>query len=523
MPISYDKKTAKNGTSDTEGHCSTGRLMTIFVLIMAIMMVLILRIVTMIVNPVTRKRNPTSGHTRWKNTTNTFSNGLIDSQAIHKAIFDDNTDKTNMRQSPSSTKEESICDSLDENMPVLLSILRGEEVKVYNDTQHGEGPDFRIQSLIEIDMNGYQKPFASDIRVSATNGNTTSTDPTAAKIIIIKGFNRDLIDRVFRKKHLYFIGDSTSRNLFVALRRLLNYIQFGAPKDQNETAQISSQSRTSSENDNDLEYDKWTDSLEILFAKAQKKWKSGDSLPPYMIPAERTYLRILDVSSIYVESPAQRKSAEKTNLREDFSNLAKSTLVNPQAIIFNAGLHLLQLIPNRKLSHYKYEGWSQYESILETLLQVSIDSEAPIILAKSTNRVCDSKFGPDYRNYAKAYTEKDEKTLENCEKIVKQQEKDKKKEAHEKGYNITGLGKSQREEICKFGTLNDEGSLLLNQRMTKFVEQKRMTMPNRLRYFNDHDIELCNYSRGGDGRHYKPQVFVRLHLLAIMLDCMSAD
>jgi len=496
--------------------------MTIFVLIMVIMMALILRIVAMIVNPVTRKKHPNSGHTRWKNTTETFSKGL-DRRTIHKTSIDEKIDMVGMIQSPLSAKEESICDSLDENMPLLLSILRGEEVQVYDEnTQQGESAGFRTQSLIEEDMNGYQMPFATDIRVAATNGVTTSADSSSSKIIVIKGFNRDLIDRVFRKKHLYFIGDSTSRNLFVALRRLLNYIQFGVAEDHNETAQSSSHSRTLPDKYDGLNYDKWTDSLELLFTKAQKKWKFGDSLPPYMIPSERTYLRILDVNSLYFESPKQLESTEKPTLREDFIKLAKTTLVNPHAIIFNAGLHLLHLIPNRKLNHYKYEGWSQYESsVLETLLQVSIDSEAPIILAKSTNRICNPKFGPDYRKYAKEYTEKNENTLDDCEKFLKQQEKDKKKETQGKGYNITGLGKSQRDEICKFGTLTDEGSLLLNQRMTKFVEQKRTDMPDRLRYFNDHDIESCNFTRGGDGRHYKQQVFVRLHLLAIMLDCMS--
>ncbi|KAL3933513.1 MAG: hypothetical protein SGBAC_010366 [Bacillariaceae sp.] len=498
---------------------------------MVVMIALILCIVGLILNPMARKRNPSSGNTRLKKATEILSNGLVDSRAIHNTDIDEKIDMARMHQSRLPPKEESICDSLDEKMPLLLSILRGEEVKVYyhdddddddDDAQQGEGANFRKQSLIEEDMNGFQIPFASDMRVSwPVNDDAAETvTDSSSKIVTIKGFNRDLIDRAFRKKHLYFIGDSTSRNLFVALRRLLNYIQFGAGEDKNnETARI--RSDTLADKFDGLDYDRWTHTLAILFAKAQKKWKLGASLPPYMIPADRTYLGILDVNSLYSESPKQLKSTEEPNLRGGFINLANTTLVNPQAIIFNAGLHLLQLIPNRKLNHYQYEAWTQYESTLETLLQVSMDSNAPIILAKSTNRICNPKFGPDYRKYAKLYTENDPKTLEECATVLKHQEKDKKKEAQQKGHNITGLSQSQREEICKFGTMNDEGSSLLNQRMATFVQQKRSRMADRLRYFNDHDIEGCNFTRGGDGRHYTPQVFVRLHLLAIMLDCMS--
>jgi len=524
--------------SGIASHCTTSYMM----------MILMLLIVAMIENPMTSMRtyleNASSGHRQVKNVTTVtappISTGKVN-LVVNKHHEEDSEffqhGKDTDPPSPSPSFGPSICDSLDENMELLLSIMRGEEVQVYEDTEKAGAGTLQTKSLIELDENGYQMPFASDIRVALPANNATDgLDDSSAKTLHIKGYNHEMIDRVFRKKRIYFIGDSTSRNLFVALRRLLNFIQFGTPAAPAHRFKAFNISNTSISIDNHdgLNYSQWTQSLALLFMKEKKKWKKGNSLPAYMI-RDGTHIQVLDVNSLYFESPEQVESNQKTNLRDDFVNLTQRTLFNPDVIVFNAGLHLLQLIPHRKLNHYMYTGYIEYESILQTLLQVSMDSHAPAILAKSTNRVCDKKMGPDYKDHNKKYKTHKMKTLKTCDRILEQQEEEKQKEAKGKQENVTILSKSQRDEICRFGAFNDKGSSLLNNRMSKWVRQMRYKMANqtalsrhqgisvnsRLQYFNDHDIESCEFTRDGDGRHYEKQVFVRLHLLAIMLDCIS--
>ncbi|KAL3933514.1 MAG: hypothetical protein SGBAC_010367 [Bacillariaceae sp.] len=452
------------------------------------------------------------GESSNKNLTETFSKGL-DNRTIHRAGIHDEIDEMNNIHHDESS---SICDSLDKDMPLLLSILRGDKVHVDND-------GVELKSVTVINQYGYLTPFASEQRFPSTQ-NTTVVSENTKRPVIIPGFNHDLIARTLVGKRIYFIGDSTIRILFVALRRLLMVIH------NNETIA-----------DSDIWHGQWmrnlTDDIEIT----KHQWRK-EGLAPYMAEKDGTYLELVDVNPLYFVPARRHRKDNRTkvnggNLQKNFLEMLKTQLVKPDVIIFNAGMHLLHLAPMRSLRHDTFASWIQYESLLDSLLQVGLDSGASAaLIAKSTNKICSEKLPTDMKRYTKSYHHKTQNAQKECRNSIETQGKDLQDAG---GPNITVLSDSQIEEICELGTFDENGSFFLNARMSKWVNQmqtektkelarddddggcstKTSCTRSRLQYFNDHDIESCEFTEERDGRHYPKLSLVRLHLLAILLDC----
>lgn len=417
-------------------------------------------------------------------------------------------------KSPVSTneKEESICASLDDHMPLLQSILRGDEIQA----------DEERSAVLITRNSGCLMPFAAQQRVLDVS---TRNDAGTPKRLIIPGFDQKLIRRAFVGKRIYFVGDSTMRVLFVALRKLLI-----AMNDDGESVKSL--------------YNGWIRDISEELRKSKQQWRK-EGLPPFTING--TYLEIVDVNPLYFE--AERRNRKNgtvvngttvPNLQKDFLGRLQKTLDKPDIIIFNAGMHLLHLTPMRALKHQTYVCWVHYESLLEKLLQLGLDSGASALIAKSTNKICNERLPTDMKKFAKSYHRK-EASLKACLDFVELQEKEERQGTPDEDFEV--LSQSQREEICNLGILDESGSSYLNERMSKWAQEQQMEKPKelvlnnddkrdsesttdirhirtRLQYFNDHDVESCEFTDDQDGRHYPRLSLVRLHLLAILLDCM---
>lgn len=189
----------------------------------------------------------------------------------------------------------------------------------------------------------------------------------------------------------------------------------------------------------------------------------------------------------------------------------------PHILLVNMGLRWLHFMGvGRDVEDCMAKNWVQYEDFLSRAVDIAREIQAEILLFKTTNYVCDAKFVGKYATATTLYSRADEETLADCRQKIQN----------------TDLGKSIPEadvsNFCRYGTFNEVGSSHLNARLESFVRRRQSQLVGqktllKLDVFNDHDVQSCNYTREGDGRHYHPLNLLRLRLLANQLSCILLE
>jgi len=191
--------------------------------------------------------------------------------------------------------------------------------------------------------------------------------------------------------------------------------------------------------------------------------------------------------------------------------------IRPDILVVNMGLHWLHFYGLvRDTGPQAIVRWVHDETWLQQVLDRARDELGiKVLLFKTTNLVCDDKFNGPYSQAVKRYNALDDKTLAVCRNSVRAAFSQ--PDVHQ---HITDL---QIANYCANGTLSNHGSDHLNQRLRHFVDDLEEQPGMYVGVFNDHDVQHCNYTKEGDGRHYHTLNLLRIRLLANYLQCASAS
>lgn len=188
----------------------------------------------------------------------------------------------------------------------------------------------------------------------------------------------------------------------------------------------------------------------------------------------------------------------------------------PTIMVVNMGIHWLHFYGiARNVSAEGIKRWILYENFLEVVYQNAVSMNATALLYKTTNFICDEQLYENFLHSHKLYTNNDHETLQACqEEIV--------------GLDQSWFSKrlSDVQDYCRKGTINNHGSLHLNQRLRVFVEQKknRATKDSNngliVDIFDDNSIQGCAYCDKYDGLHFHTLNPIRTRILANQLSCL---
>jgi hypothetical protein len=155
----------------------------------------------------------------------------------------------------------------------------------------------------------------------------------------------------------------------------------------------------------------------------------------------------------------------------------------------------------------KFENWLNYEAWLDEVVQIAQVVDARVLLFKTTNLMCTAKFTGVYATANNLYEAKDPAILQTCREKAGRAVRD--------GGAQSRVGEEDIENYCFNGTFNEAGASYLNERVRKFVEKNQnISAKLFMGIYNDHDVETCPFTGGGDGRHYHPLNMLRIRLLA---------
>lgn len=223
----------------------------------------------------------------------------------------------------------------------------------------------------------------------------------------------------------------------------------------------------------------------------------------------------------------------------------------PDILVVNFGLHWLHLQGGGRDVPLCYaEWWLNYEDWLERAYQVAHESNIPLILFKTTNYFCESKFNGQYSDTIAKF-KVDREQLQQLYPSASLMDTDQNNILNNNYQNTPAfnLCATQLEHIrnlnatlamaqilsahniyryCSEGTFDEEGVRKLNARLLDFVKQKQKEQnngstltaaaPSTVAIFNDHDLESCRFTL--DGRHYDPLLLVRIRVLANMVQAL---
>jgi len=188
---------------------------------------------------------------------------------------------------------------------------------------------------------------------------------------------------------------------------------------------------------------------------------------------------------------------------------------DPEVLVVNMGLHWthFQAVAGaRDVQACQAERWLDYE---KDFLQSVLDKarrmpSMRLLLFKTTNYICEDVFNAAFAEANKLYHAKDKATMDSCRTAIQSM--------------LPGRHERQIESYCHDGTINEQGAAHLNARLLKFVQQLQPEEGNlTVQVFNDHDLESCEYTREGDGRHYHALDLTRLRYLANVIMCYLDD
>lgn len=283
------------------------------------------------------------------------------------------------------------------------------------------------------------------------------------------GLDSHLLDKSLRGRKIYLLGDSTIRYLFCWLKQL-----FGAANASGKTlARMSSM---------DLK-----DANALIQPSGNNKIPGcHDLVKPFYELEDGTYIRW---GPVHTQSQCSYK---------DLYLVLQA--MRPDVIVANSGLHWLHFEgQGRDVDRCSIERWVNYEEWLEEVVKAAEDVEAKELLFKTTNHVCDEKYVGDYASATRLYREGGDITTNRCVKLITKQ--------------LANVSDAGIWAYCTKGTLNSIGVCHLNERLRRFVQERKKNATVKLRIFNDHDICNCSYTERKDGRHYHALNLLRIRLL----------
>lgn len=183
----------------------------------------------------------------------------------------------------------------------------------------------------------------------------------------------------------------------------------------------------------------------------------------------------------------------------------------PKVILANIGLHMLHM-QNYGRSVNTIRPWLEYENFLEGVLATAEASDVEVVLFKTTNFVCDEKYRREWKVGRNKYLSGDSETLDKCFSSIRE-------------HNPDTISNDDIKSYCENAVISDHGAEALNKRLYQFVGNTNVRLqlrnsPLKIAVFNDHDIESCEYTMKGDGRHYHKLNLARVRLLGNYLDCL---
>ena len=181
--------------------------------------------------------------------------------------------------------------------------------------------------------------------------------------------------------------------------------------------------------------------------------------------------------------------------------------------------------------------WIHYEQFLDEAVEAAAGAGASIILAKTTNFVCSSKFRGPYAQAAADFSSSDNltkaRTLDQCKTALLS---DYRCPDGTRG-RIKELTPSVAEGYCVNGVFDNSGAAYLNHRLRKHIPAVKIVGRGGVRnsggggsggsssggnetivmVFNDSAVQSCQYTDVEDGRHYHPLNTVRVRMLGNLI------
>ncbi|CAB9497352.1 Cyclin-Dependent Kinase [Seminavis robusta] len=193
-------------------------------------------------------------------------------------------------------------------------------------------------------------------------------------------------------------------------------------------------------------------------------------------------------------------------------------LQKPHVLVVQVGLHWLHFEKaGRDASSCYMNHVVHYEEWLRGIVTLAEQVGIRLLLLKTTNFVCDQNYEGAYRRAAKDYGKARQEMKEDGTNNIIQQciQSFQVKLSNDSKYNITA---PQLYRYCRDATFDEHGAQHLNQRTFDFVAKKGNEGKNvTIAIFNDHDLQSCDYTAIGDGRHYHDLNLIRIRLLAIVI------
>jgi hypothetical protein len=389
-----------------------------------------------------------------------------------------------------SSYDNTMCKHLNESLPQHISELYQHNIDFFkkngrkkknNSPSSGSSESLFKSVLIDGIHHHHHHHHQSSLSLSSSLSSQDKTD------------GLDLTNALtlpFRGKKLVFIGDSTVHHLFFALKTLMM--------------------TTNNSNNNDNDILSLQNRIEEELRKGKRTYTgSVTSVVDDVNKVDMYYLKVSEINGTVTDTIFQYINNEM-----DGADL----------VVFNVGLHLFHLIGPTNVHNMlpaAYQAWINYELMIKDFIKLSIKKKPKIILIKTTNIVCDGKFMNAWSDLSKKYNNNDKETINYCIDHVS------KATNISTTNNKTVITTNQISKLCQFGAMTSKGSIFLNERMKNVIndiqinDDEFISSNITLGIYNDHDLQSCELSRKGDGRHYKKTLLSRINLLAIMLNCLS--
>lgn len=306
------------------------------------------------------------------------------------------------------------------------------------------------------------------------------------------GFDTALLHRAFLNNRIAIMGDSTLRDFSLLLAWLLRQEY---EKDRPGHTSLPSMEGMTLSEANGLVGDSG-DSWKQKGHKRYTKFHGNDALLYHWTVSGR-YSDVLEI-----------------DILQDVIDF------RPKVMLVNIGLHLLHLW-NYGRDTNASESWLNYETFLEETIEAAKEAGAELLLFKTTNFVCEDKYASMWKRGGPKYRAHDEQTLTDCFATVR-----------EANLDAATVGDEDVASYCRDGPIIEYGVQKLNARLHQFVTEANNDMRGhggaggslqlRIAVFNDHDLQSCETTREGDGRHHHPLNLARMRLLGNYIDCMQS-
>jgi len=170
----------------------------------------------------------------------------------------------------------------------------------------------------------------------------------------------------------------------------------------------------------------------------------------------------------------------------------------PTGIVVNSAMHLMQLMPARPFPPGGFEHCRNYASELEqALIQITKISPQANIAVMNAHSVCHSKLTGLYKSVSDL-SEKD--PAEAARPCVKHFE------------HVEGIETAELERICTDCLLTRSGVMALNKQLKGVVEKLKL---NKVRVMDSFGVTdgKCDHTQVGDGRHFNSLILDETRLL----------